>query len=263
MYSVAIVCEGDADRAILEAILDRYLDDYEPVSIQPPLGAFGGDAGPLGGGWKGVRRWCQQEAPVGGGPLRVLLQNHDLVVVQVDADVARERDSGIALPEGARCPPPSVFSDPVHSAVLAWLAITSVPTGAVLCVPAMATETWALVALFGESLAGEGPSTCIECDEHIKQKLRKLGKALEPKLVTSEGGRIRNHARGFRAVADRVTAAWPSVVCSCSEAARFDRDVLRYLRAPRLARLARIRIERIRRRSSRARARSFVSSRRP
>jgi hypothetical protein len=97
MYRVAIVCEGDADREIVKAVLDHYLDDYEPVPVQPPLGAIGGHAGPLGGGWKGVRRWCQQEAPVGGGPLRVLLQNHDLIIVHVDADVAKDHDSGVAL----------------------------------------------------------------------------------------------------------------------------------------------------------------------
>lgn len=232
MYSVAMICEGDADREILKAILDRYLDDYQLTPIQPPLSDFGGDGGELGNGWKGIRRWCQQEAPVGGGPLRVVLMNHDLVVIQVDADVANEHDSGIVLSEDARCPPPSVFADPVRAAVLKWLGISSAPTGLVLCVPAMATETWALVALFPESLDGAGSPSCIECDEDIKQKLRKLGKALDPKLATSKAGRIVNHARGYRAVAERITEAWPRVAGRCAEAARFDRDLLRRLEAP-------------------------------
>jgi hypothetical protein len=242
MYSVAIVCEGDADRVILTAVLDHYLGDYEPVSIQPPRGAFGGDSGPLGGGWKGVRRWCQQEAPIGGGPLRVLLENHDFVVVQVDADVAKERDSGIDLADDARCPPPSAFSDPVRAAVLGWIGIPTPPTGLVLCVPAMATETWALVALFAETLTTADPSTCIECDERIKQKLRKLGKPLAPKLVSSEGGRLKNHSKGYQAVAARITQSWLGVVSMCREAARFHEELGRRLRAPAIVRRARRRL---------------------
>ncbi len=34
MYRVALVCEGPADRAILEAVLDYYFDDYEPLPVQ-------------------------------------------------------------------------------------------------------------------------------------------------------------------------------------------------------------------------------------
>jgi hypothetical protein len=51
MYRIGIICEGPTDRIILEAILDRYADDYEAIAIQPPISAVGGgDAGLLGGG---------------------------------------------------------------------------------------------------------------------------------------------------------------------------------------------------------------------
>lgn len=265
MYRVALACEGPADRILIEAILDRYLGDYVLDLLQPPRSAIGGDSGPLGGGWKGVRLWCQQESSVGGRSLRVVLQNHDLVVVHVDADVAKEHDSGVSLAEGACCPPPSVFTDPVRSAVLAWLDVSRAPAGLVLCVPAMATETWALVALFPESLAARDTSACIECDEHIKQKLRKLGKDLDPKLVTSRSGRLKNQARGFESVAARITEGWPGVLSTCSEAARLGADLERHIQPPAvLARRAPGRTRRWRhwrRRRSRARARLAVTSR--
>lgn len=215
MYRVALACEGPADRILIEAVLDRYLGDYVLDLLQPPLSAIGGGSGPLGGGWKGVRLWCQQESSVGGRSLQVVLQNHDL-----------------SLAEGACCPPPRVFTDPVRSAVLAWLDVSPAPAGLVLCVPAMATETWALVALFPESIAARDPTACIECDEHIKQKLRKLGKDFDPKLVTSKGGRLKNHAKGYEAVAARITEGWPTVFAVCSEAARFHEDLTRRLRPP-------------------------------
>jgi len=248
MYSVALACEGPADQVLIEAILARYLGDYVLDLLQPPLSDIGGGSGPLGGGWKGVRLWCQQEAPVGGSMLRVLLDNHDLVMVHVDADVATERDGGIDLAADARCPPPSVFADPVRAAVLTWLGVPRAPVGLVLCVPAMATETWALVALFPEVVDAQ-PSACIECDEHVKQMLRKLGKTLDPKLVTSEGGRLKNHRKGYEAIAARITEAWPGIVSTCSEAARFDEDLERALRVPALVRRARRRLRSWRRRT--------------
>lgn len=229
MYRVALVCEGPSDRAILDAILLAHLGDYVLQPIQPPLCDVGGDSGPLGGGWKGVRAWCRQEASIGGGVLGALQDNADFVVVQVDADVAQELDSGIVLEEGARCPPPSALSDPVRSAVCSWLGVPRPPRGLVLCVPAMATETWALVALHPEALSPSGTSLedggCIECNPVIKDELRRLGRSRKPRLVTRQDGRLKNDARGYRVAGPEITAGWPTVVARCSEAARFDRNL--------------------------------------
>ena len=63
----------------------------------------------------------------------------------------------------------------------------------------------ALVALFPESPLADDAATCIECDDEVKQRLRKLGEDLEPKLVTSQGGRLENHARGYVAQAVGIT----------------------------------------------------------
>lgn len=53
MYRVGIICEGPTDRAIIEAVLDHYLEDYEPLAIQPPTTAIGGNSGQHGGGLEG------------------------------------------------------------------------------------------------------------------------------------------------------------------------------------------------------------------
>lgn len=216
MYRVALVCEGPADRAILEAILDHYLDDYEPISIQPPTGVLGGEAGPLGGGWKGVRTWCRQEDPS--------TVDADLLVVQVDADVALDADNDCARP----CPPPAGTADAVRALVQGWLGPAPLPDKLLLCVPSMASETWALVALF----PGHGAvvpchprppdGTCVECRDDVKALLRKAGRGLRPKLVVSQGGELKNQARGYRAVQERIEKGWPQVVATCGEASRFD-----------------------------------------
>jgi len=232
MYSVALVCEGPADRAIIEAVLDHYLDDYEMLSIQPPTGLIGGDAGPFGGGWKGVRRWCGSEVAAQGGLDQVaVLQNADLLVVQVDADVAEEDEISLARP----CPPPADGADEIRTLVLQWLDVAHVPDKVVLCIPSMASETWALVALFpdeGAVVTCEPPpddGECIECRTDIKALLRKLGgrhrPKNRPKLVVSQDGELKNQASGYRAQSGELTAGWTDVLGECSEARRFDTDL--------------------------------------
>lgn len=228
MYSVAMVCEGPADRAIIEAVLDHYLEDYEPLSIQPPTGLVGGDAGPFGGGWKGVRRWCRNEVAAQGGVDHVaVLQNADLLVVQVDADVAAEDEVDRARP----CPPPAASADEIRALVLQWLGVTQVPDKVVLCIPSMASETWALVAIFPTDdavVACEPPpfhGECVECRTDIKALLRRLGKRLRYKLVVSQEGELKNLANGYRAQKDKLTTGWTDVLRKCSEARRFDTDL--------------------------------------
>jgi hypothetical protein len=232
MFRVAVVCEGPADRAIIEAVLDHYLDDYQPLPIQPPITNVGGDSGPFGGGWKGVRTWSEQEAS-GPGGIQTILANADLLVIQVDADVAIDPEISREHP----CPPPSGNADEVRALVLRWLGLAWVPNRVVLCVPSMGSETWALVGLFPND-----PSTtpcdppprdavCIECRLDVKAVLRRLGKKLRPKLVVSQDGELKNQATGYRSqqVGLKLTGAWPNIVRTCSEAQRFDADLRRVL----------------------------------
>ncbi|MGE0490533.1 MAG: hypothetical protein AB7S38_15105 [Vulcanimicrobiota bacterium] len=122
----------------------------ESVAVQPPLGSIGGHAGPLGGGWKGVRLWCQQETA--GAGWGALLNNFDLLVLQVDADISLESEPGH---HPVPCPPPKDVVQAVRKLVLTWLGKTQMPPKTLLCIPAMASETWALVALFPDDPSGE------------------------------------------------------------------------------------------------------------
>ena len=230
MYRAAIVCEGPADRAILEAVLEHYFEDYEPLAIQPPTGLLGGDAGPFGGGWKGVRSWCESEVAARGGLDQVaILGNADLLVVQVDADVAAEDEIGRAQP----CPPPAASADEVRALILDWLVVEALPDKVVLCVPCMASETWALAALWPSDRAvvpcDPPPEECewLECRTDIKALLRELGKRLTPKLVVYQAGELMNQAKGYQTarVQEDMTKGWTNVLTTCSEACRFDTEL--------------------------------------
>lgn len=221
MFRVAIVCEGPADREILQAILDHYLDDYEPRPIQPPTGVVGGDAGPLGGGWKGVRAWCRQESDAQNDFVAVL-SNADLLIIQVDADVACEDEHAPTLP----CPPTSPRCGYVRTLVMGWLGRTGLPPDVLLCVPAAASETWAFVALHPKApevkvCTPQGPPDCIECRLDIKQVIRKTARHRRPKLVVSTDGRLKNQADGYKAAATDITTGWNDVLATCHEAKAF------------------------------------------
>lgn len=225
-----MVCEGPSDRAIIEAILDYYLGDFEPRAIQPPMTAACGDSGPFGGGWKGIQAWCKQEAMASSG-LDSILDNSDLLIIQVDSDVAADDEIGLAKP----CPPPNDSANEIRVLILKWLGVSQVPDKVILCTPSMASETWALVAIFPHdaSVVGCHPppadGECIECRTDIKMRLKTSGKKLSIKLVSGQTGKLKNQARGYRVQQKKITKAWPNVVKVCSEAARFDVELCEIL----------------------------------
>lgn len=225
MYKVGIVCEGKADGVVIEAVLNGLKDDYKLLPIQPPGGRVGGDAGPLGGGWKGVQRWCEQESRH--GRLSDLAERTDLLIIQVDSDVAGEKELDRARP----CPPPADSANEVRSAIREWLGVEQLPDKVVLCVPSMASETWALVGLFPNNAAvvvcdpPPADGVCIECRADIKALLRARSEDIGAKLVTLKQGRLKNHASAYRKVQERITEGWNAVVASCSEARRFDTEL--------------------------------------
>ena len=71
---IALVSEGITDYVVLKAAIESMLDGRSFIlTLLQPEGSVafsgGGNAGPFGGGWKGVHRWCLQSAVRGGGRL--------------------------------------------------------------------------------------------------------------------------------------------------------------------------------------------------
>ncbi len=92
---VALIAEGITDFVFLNSAVQSMLGDrsFDLKLLQPEESvAFTGmgAAGPLGGGWKGVRKWCMQAAERAGGALREdpLFVSYDILILHLDADVA-------------------------------------------------------------------------------------------------------------------------------------------------------------------------------
>src|SRR5437868_1648363 len=113
---VAFVAEGPTDYVVLKAAVRALLNgkDFEPVSLKPELDESLRTE--RASGWGGVYFWCRQVVEQAGGPASnnpIFAAENTLVVIQVDADVARRNytDYEIAdspcddLPCEKECPP--------------------------------------------------------------------------------------------------------------------------------------------------------------
>jgi hypothetical protein len=221
---VAFVMEGPTDYVALRAAVRALLNgrDFEPTVIWPELDE--NLAAQSAGGWGGVYKWCRQAVEQAGGPVRSnpIFELHDVLVIQVDADVARSKYSDYKITDAPNndlpcqkdCPPPSATTDALRAVMLGWLSEDSMPPGAVLCTPSKSIETWVLVALFPNDESAKKSN--IECRWDGEVRLRKYGLIRSGQKLVDE----------YEANEDGIRAAWPGVRGKCSEAERFSQEFL-------------------------------------
>lgn len=219
---IALVSEGITDKVVLEAAIEAMLDGRSFIlrSLHPEESvAFtgGGNAGPFGGGWKGVYKWCLQSGVRGGGGFR-----HDLLVLHLDADVAGEDPANHpigAIPElegvlpcEQPCPPPNATTDRLRVVMLSWLGETEIPPQTVLCTPSKSTEARVMAA-------------CFPTDREMKRKGWECHPDPGSRLGQQPKSRrfSKSHANYERRQSE-LQARWPAIVAKLSEAARFQND---------------------------------------
>lgn len=221
---IALVSEGITDYVVLKAAIESMLDGRSFIlTLLQPEGSVafsgGGNAGPFGGGWKGVHRWCLQSAVRGGGRLSgdPLFIGHDLLVLHLDADVAAEDPVDeiprpVGLPCDQPCPPPSATTDPLRIIVLSWLGETETPPQTVLCTPSKNTEAWVMTATFptDREMRRKG----WECHPRPENRLAQQLKS--QRFSKSQADYEKRHSE----LRDR----WPAIAAKLSEAARFQND---------------------------------------
>lgn len=222
VLTVGIVAEGPSDYYIIVAALRAiFKGQYRlvPQLLQPEQSvvfAGTGDAGPLGGGWKGVGKWCLQAARRGGGRLRDGVLLFDVLIVHIDADVAGEQsEAGSSLPGlpcERLCPPADATTNALRAVLLSWMGESSIPERLVFCTPSKSTEAWVLAAFFESD--GEMKRLGPEC--HPKPEVRL---AQQPKAKRFGKADYREKAGAF-------TDEWPRVCGVLTEASRFQSEMI-------------------------------------
>ncbi len=230
MFSIQLVCEGPTDTIVIEAAIAAQLDDFILTQIQPERSLFGGDQGTFGGGWKGVRAWCQQSSEQGGILSSGGLENTDVLIVHVDADVADDREVACVQP----CPHPSATTDALRTMILSWLGEDTLPSKTIFCIPSKSTEAWVLAGLFPDDPhvvpcdSSLEDNLCLECQVDPASLLinkKRSGK----RLVRRKNGRVRKDTRSYKAIQGILVQEWPQIVAICSEAQRFHDSLGAYL----------------------------------
>jgi len=218
---VALVAEGPTDGVVIAAALRSMLGARPFVLTQIfPEGST--SFGELGSGWVGIYRWCHQSAKRGEGRLsadKLVFQNCDLLILQLDADVAGfQYDDGTIAPEATDgalpchkpCPPPADTTDSLRAVLLSWCGEDATPARTVVCMPSKSTEAWVVAALFPNDQA---MSNGIECYPNPESRLGQQPKA----------NRIRKKKREYQRRTKDMEDAWPRLAAqgNLGEAQRF------------------------------------------
>ena len=225
---IAVAVEGPTDEIVLKAILHAILPDteFEFQTLQPEGSvAFGSTPfTDTGSGWVGVYRWSRQSALEGQGSVSgsSALSYHDVLIVQVDADVAHKTYSSgniddapcDDLPCDQPCPPPSGTTNALRSVILNWLGEQNCPPQVVLCTPSKSIEAWVLAAIC--------PSNNLVRRSNWECRLNPEGQLTTlPKQI-----RFNKSIHDYRHRQNEITQAWPTVSSRLTEAARFEREFL-------------------------------------
>jgi hypothetical protein len=230
MYNVRLVCEGRSDHIVLEAVLVAHLNspNFRVIRIQPDESLYGGDAGPNGGGWKGVRSWCQSVRDAGGvQTVGALTEDVDLLIIHVDADILLDSEHEASNP----CPPPDANILAAEAIVMQWLGLNHLPDKVLIWVPSMATEAWVLRAVFPgmpdsqSCLSNPMPSGCVECLDDPASALE--GK--RPKLVRRKGKDLKKVLHTYQDAVPVISDAWLDLTQNLCSAGRLQQGLSRWI----------------------------------
>jgi hypothetical protein len=228
---IALVAEGITDFVVLKAAISSMLGNrsFNVKLLQPEESvAFtgSGDAGPLGGGWRGVYKWCLQAVLRGGGRVSgdPIFHTYDVLILHLDADVASEDPAndkrnpiealGGVLPCELPCTEPQLTTNALRIIMLSWLGETEIPQKTVLCTPSKAIEAWVVAIFFPKD--SEMTKKGWECHPDPANRLGQQAKKR----------RFRKSQADYQDREAAIQEGWPGLVARMSEAKRFNDDFI-------------------------------------
>lgn len=171
MRHIGIVCEGPTDYIILKSVINRISGEkntYVMLQTEDDL------TGRYGNGWKGVWKWCHDNAPIRKKLMQDIQPALDFLVIQMDGDVSRKEKPAHCWCKTTQCihqgewnplecdvtpagqaACPIVLPCPTHNASVAgfmshlkgllttWLIDT---TDTCIAIPCDSTEAWIVAA---------------------------------------------------------------------------------------------------------------------
>jgi hypothetical protein len=231
--NIGTIVEGPTDRLMLKAIVRAVCPgEHRFFDLQP---AGQSDSfGEMGTGWKGVRRWCQEswirfslEGIIQADPSALL----DILIIQLDTDIATEADLQDELPEPivpvySPCPPIAETAYHIKQIVAAWLQIPleSLPGQVVFAIPSQDMENWLFAALFpNNAFCKAHDYECIKMRNYpgYLLTLKRYDKILE-----RNGAAVKKSTARYRNYAPKIIPVWDVVCHICSQAEAFHQELV-------------------------------------
>ena len=100
MKNIGIICEGPTDYIILKGIVDKITNEsnyYIMLQPEPDL------TGRYGNGWKGVWKWCADNAAIKEKIMKNIEPELDFLIIQMDGDVSRKEKAAHCWCENTVC----------------------------------------------------------------------------------------------------------------------------------------------------------------
>ena len=221
---IALVAEGPTDYELIKAALKAFLPQSFVLTLLQPE-----DTSTLTGtGWSGVLKWCHAVGQRHNGPLDSdpLLFNFDILVIHLDADVARShygrcgprveelavRSGWHKLPCALPCPPVADTCSELGLVLASWLGQAKPGSKTVWCIPAQSTGAWLAAAI----LPGDHRMLVnAECNSDLELQLENLPKQQ----------RIRKTPSNYRQHSSLITDHWSKLTQLFSQAKAFEEAV--------------------------------------
>jgi|GEM_PF-1769760 hypothetical protein len=205
----ALVCEGQTDVPVFEALIQELWPSVDEVRVlQPEVDEHGRSRGRAG--WSEVKTWCEQNASDLGALLDPPVGDRiDLLLVAIDVDVA--------IAAGIANPPREVGayeSARLQQTLRGWLKprrARNLPPEVVVSTPVMAVEAWIIAAIFPRRAA---PEALRDPAEFLVEK-RKLRRSAKDEKPWKELHRYRDFATKVAARLDRVRRSCPEAERTC------------------------------------------------
>lgn len=100
MKHIGIVCEGPTDYIILKGVIDQITGAKNTYVMLQPENDL---TGKYGNGWKGVWKWCYDNASIRKELMKGIQPALDFLVIQMDGDVSRKEKSSHCWCETTQC----------------------------------------------------------------------------------------------------------------------------------------------------------------
>ncbi len=218
--TIGIVAEGPTDSLLIELLTNQLLEtEHHYVELQPKLSKTGG-FGVHGGGWRGVQGWCQMLA-ADSQKLKAHFLQLDLLILHIDADVAREDEINCVKP----CPPIEDTSKALAQRVMTWLGEPVIDEKLVLCIPADNTEAWVLAAHDIETIYHAPPDKPLECVNKPDMIISNQAYKKPHRLLKRKNGKPKKTKRDYQQLIPVVLNNWEEVKRICNQAAKFENDL--------------------------------------